>query len=232
MPDGSGQPSQNTAPLVAVVPPSPPASVAPPSAPPPAAPAKPMVAPAPAGPPAVTLRAGSEAALPRTLDKNYEFMDTSKPYVLNGRYEVAKDAEHVTLTVGPGVEIQGGHLFLANKGEVIINGTPEKPAVLIGVTLSQELTDYPMTAKWTLFDKCQLEKKIGWYAYYSSKWACDSCLLYKCTFPNLKGVDYGIKMTHCAFVKMNIPEIVHRQPREGAFDHMKRLRQDWNTITG
>jgi Lon protease (S16) C-terminal proteolytic domain len=173
-----------------------------------------------------------DVQLPRRIDRDFEFTNTSRPYVLNGNYEVIKEAQPLKITVGPGVEVRGGDIYLEDKGELILNGTPEKPVILREVTLSQQIAKHPTTAKWTLFDRCQFEKRGGWYSYYSAKWTCDSRLFYRCTFPYLKGTAFGFKMSHCAFVKMSLPEIVHRQPKEGPFDHMKYLRHDWNMITG
>ena len=101
-----------------------------------------------------------------------------------------------------------------------------------GVTRGGAYHSKPATLR-CAFDQCRFEKRGGWYAYYSTKWGCDSCLFYKCSFASLKGKDYGINLQHCAFVSMNFPELEHERPKDEdkkVFDHMKCLRSKWNTI--
>jgi hypothetical protein len=86
------------------------------------------------------------------------------------------------------------------------------------------------TASYVIFDHCTFSKIGGWFAYYSSKWEMDHCLLYRCNFPSFKAVDYGFKLTDCTFVGMKFPEIEHKNDQEKTFDYMDRLRKDWNTL--
>ncbi len=174
----------------------------------------------------------NESYLPLNIEKDYAFTDTSRPYVLNGTYAVKENIRHaIEIKVAPGVEIRGGDIYLNKDGEFAIEGTPEKPAVLRGVTIRQNLNPHGLKAKWAVFDRCQFEKRGAWFSYYSSKWVADSCLFYKSAFPSLKGTDFGIQFTHCAFVSMRFPEIAHRRLKDKPFDHMKLLRSKWNTIS-
>ncbi|MBI5397463.1 MAG: hypothetical protein HZA91_19365, partial [Verrucomicrobia bacterium] len=190
-----------------------------------------------AAPPPVTLPLAAQpmmrgGPLPRNIEADYAFTDASKPYTLLGTHAVKKEAGHIRITVAPGVEIRNGEIYLDREGELIVNGSQEKPAILHGVTISQNLNGYGVKAKWAIFDQCQFVKKGGWFAYFSSKWSCDSCLFHKSSFAKLKGLDFGIKLTRCAFVKMSFPEIEHTRPKDKPFDHMRLLRTDWNTISG
>ncbi len=183
-------------------------------------------------PPAVSppgMKTGMELPPPE-IEEDFAFTDTSKPYALKGTFVVKQGGGRKQITVGAGVEIRGGRIYLNKEGELIIAGTPQKPAVLRGVTIGQDLTNFGLKARWVIFDKCRFAKVGGWYSYNSTKWICDYCLFYKCAFTKLTGVDYGFKLTHCAFVSMKFPEIIHSRPKEGKFDHMKSLRKGWNTL--
>jgi hypothetical protein len=85
-----------------------------------------------------------------------------------------------------------------------------------------------MDAENAVFDNCHFNKGGVWYASYSSKWRFAECVLYRCSFARLSGVDYGFQFRHCALVATDLPEITHDH-NEG-FDHMTDLRGEWNTI--
>jgi hypothetical protein len=160
-------------------------------------------------------------------DGDYTFKPGPKPQKLQG---VAIHGEKpVAITVPAGVELRGGKIELGQHGRLVIKGTKDNPVVLRNVEISHDLGG-SVTAEHAVFDNCRFGKGGSWFDYFSSKWVMTDCLLFRCTFNQLTGVDYGFKLTRCALVGMDFPEIAHR--REGApdFDHMKLLRHEWNTI--
>jgi hypothetical protein len=160
-------------------------------------------------------------------DEDHTFEVTPKPFKLQG---VAIHGEKpVTITCPAGVEIRGGSIDLGQHGRLVIKGTKDKPAVLRNVTITQDLGG-SVTAEHAVFDNCRFGKGGSWFDYFSSKWVFNDCLLYRCTFNQLTGVDYGFKLRRCALVGMDVPEIAHRREGANDFDHAKLLGHEWNTI--
>ena len=160
-------------------------------------------------------------------DEDHTFEVTPKPFKLQG---VAIHGEKpVTITCPAGVEIRGGSIDLGQHGRLVIKGTKDKPAVLRNVTITQDLGG-SVTAEHAVFDNCRFGKGGSWFDYFSSKWVMTDCLLHRCTFNQLTGIDYGFKLTRCALVGMDVPEIAHRREGAADFDHMKLLRHEWNTM--
>jgi hypothetical protein len=168
------------------------------------------------------------------FDSDQVLSEVGKPYEIKDVFGPAQADKQFKIIVAPGVEIRGGKINLESpnaKGDAAITfaGSKSKPIILRHVEI-----DHPLQGRFkasnVIFDQCSFRKTGGWYAYYSSKWEMDQCLLYKCDFPNFKGVDYGFKFTNCTFVSMNLPEISHDKDNENDFDYMTRLRKDWNII--
>jgi len=171
----------------------------------------------------------------RDLDAGFEFTNTSAPYELRGTLAVpTKQDSHLLeaqiITVAAGVEIRGGTIDIGRRGQISIEGAAGKPAVLRSVTLAQNLNNHGFKARNAVFDRCKFAKTGGWFSYASSKWEFDSCLFYKCMFAGLRGVDFGLKFSHSAFVGMDFPELEHRREKGKSFDHMDHLRTTWNKI--
>ncbi|MCX6899094.1 MAG: SUMF1/EgtB/PvdO family nonheme iron enzyme [Verrucomicrobia bacterium] len=171
----------------------------------------------------------------RDLDAGFEFTNTSAPYELQGTLAVPtkKDShllEAQVITVAAGVEIRGGTIDIGRRGQISIEGAAGKPAVFRSVTFAQNLNGHGFKARNAVFDRCKFVKTGGWMSYASSKWELDSCLLYKCAFASLNGVNYGLKFSQSAFVGMNFPELEHRREKGKSFDHMDHLRTTWNKI--
>jgi len=182
----------------------------------------------------------------KKIEKEFAFRDATNPYRLDGKLEVLRKAATLkqraalppgsdlpqVITVGPGVEIRGGRIELHYNGSLIVEGTPDKPAILRNVVIGQDNNPVGLKAKHAVFDQCTFWKSGPWHSHYSSKWAFDSCLLDRCTFSSLDAVYYGIKLERCAFVSMAFPEIQHRRQKGHRFDHIESLRGEWNTISG
>lgn len=151
-----------------------------------------------------------------------------KPYLLAGPVGVVEGA-NVTLTIAAGTEIRGGAFFMGRSGHIVVNGTRDKPVVFRGVTFEHDLGG-SATATWAVFENCNFNKQCCWYEYHSSKWRFTDCVLFNCRFGGLTGVDYGVQIRRCALVSMDLPEIAHGADGGPGFDHMTRLRSEWNTI--
>ena len=157
------------------------------------------------------------------VERTLVLQDNAKPYVIADTLKVASNGGTQQIKVAPGVELRGGEIALGRTGELIIDGKPDKPVVLRNVTISQDLNNNGLRAKYAVFDQCKFKKTGPWFNYYSTKWATDNSLFYKCSFASLTGKDYGFKLTHCAFVQMRFPEIVHKRKKDEVFDHMASL---------
>ena len=149
-----------------------------------------------------------------------------KPFHINGKLSVTGD-KPVTLTFAAGYELRGGTLDLGRHGRVVIKGTADKRVIFRDVTVLQDL-GASLDADNGVFDHCHFNKGGVWYSYYSSKWRFSECLLYRCSFAKLSGIDYGFQVRHCALVATDLPEISHEHKQ--GFDHMKELRSEWNKI--
>ncbi len=152
--------------------------------------------------------------------------DGDKPSHIEGKLAVPGD-KHVNLTFAAGYELRGGTIDLGTRGHLIIKGTADKPVIFRDVTVFQDL-GASMDAEHAVLDNCHFNKGGVWYASYSSKWRFTECVLYRCSFARLSGVDYGFQIRHCALVATNLPEITH--DHKNGFDHMNDLRGEWNKI--
>jgi len=163
----------------------------------------------------------------QTVAKDTNFTpDADKPFHIEGKLTVTGD-KHVDLTFAAGYELRGGTIDLATRGHVIIKGTADKPVIFRDVTVFQDL-GASMDAENAIFDNCHFNKGGVWYSSYSSKWKFSECVLYRCSFARLSGVDYGFQIRRCALVATDLPEITH--DHKDGFDHMKDLRGEWNKI--
>jgi hypothetical protein len=172
----------------------------------------------------------------RRFESDQDLSQIDKPYEIKDVFRPADNTIRLKIRVGPGVEIRGGTIDLEGGGtgsghnaQLMLTGTNSKPIILRHVEIDQPLGS-AFNATHVIFDHCTFQKNGGWFAYYSSKWAMDQCLLYKCNFGSFSAVDYGFKLTNCTFVGMDFPEIEHRNDEEKSFDYMSRLRKTWNVI--
>lgn len=180
--------------------------------------------------------AGTRALDETPFTADQELSQVDKPYEIKDVYGPDKDSIRLKILVSPGVEIRGGKIALetgkssvSKPAQLFLNGTDSRPIVLRHVEIDQPLGGL-VTATRVIFDQCTFRKTGGWFAYYSSKWEMNGCLLYKCKFGSLSAVDYGFKLNNCTLVGMDLPEIVHRHDRDTTFDYMDRRRTDWNVI--
>lgn len=160
------------------------------------------------------------------LSQNKAFAAANKPWLLKGTISVEGD-KPVKLTFPAGFEVRGGTIDLGQRGQAIIKGTAEKPAVFRDVTFFQDL-GASLSAENAVFDHCKFNKGGAWFSYHSSKWQFADCVLFGCAFGRLTGVDYGFQIRHCALVSMDLPEVAHEH--KPGFDHMAQLRGEWNKI--
>jgi hypothetical protein len=143
---------------------------------------------------------------------------SSKPYRIEKTLKVKG-----VLTIDAGVELRGGSIDLGGKGHLKINGTPDKPVIFRNVVIVQDL-GASVYAQFSDFDQCVFRKGGAWFSHFSSKWQFSHCVLYKCKFPRLTGVDYGFEIVNCALVSMNFPDI-----DQGA-NTVSLLRANWNKL--
>ncbi len=173
---------------------------------------------------------GGEALAKETVDESWA-VDSDKPYALTGTAAVPAKGDRVDITMGPGAEIRGGKIYLAGKGHMTVRGTTQRPAILRDVTIAMDLGG-SFDAEYAVLDGCTFKKEGPWYNQYSSKWTFKSCTLSKCKFPRLTGVDYGFRIESCRMIGMTFPEVIYKRDPTKEYNHLARLRRDWNRIAG
>jgi hypothetical protein len=139
-----------------------------------------------------------------------------------------------TVRVDPGFRLEGGALMVS-AGTLELNGTPDQPIVLRGVTLTCE---YTATVKATnvVFDNCRLVKGGGyhWNAGYSAKWVLEDCLLRDTSFDRWRLITTGLKLRRCALVGCTIPPrpLIDLKENKAPVDAAKLVRHEWSEVAG
>lgn len=185
---------------------------------------------APAGPQQPKAARG-KPPVKKVITESLAFDATDKPYLLQGRLEIAEKSKGVEITVGPGAEIRGGQIYLSTSGRMTVRGSAERPAVLRNVELSMD-NGGSFDAEYAILDECTFTRGGIWWSYHSTKWTFRNCVMYKSRFASLEGVSYGFRMESCRFVGMTFPEAEHRRDPGKVFKHVDHLRRDWNRIRG
>lgn len=120
-----------------------------------------------------------------------------------------------------------GSTLHSEEGAIKLEGQPTRPVIFRGVHVALDLGG-GLEAKHAVFEDCTFSKTGGWFAYYSSYWTFDDCLLVQSNFSGLTGVDYGIQIRGCALLECKFPSryLCGEPPGDSAAAY----RDGWNAV--
>jgi hypothetical protein len=130
------------------------------------------------------------------------------------------------VTVEPDFRLEGGTLLLSS-GILDFQGSPDRPCVLINVSLLCE-DNGTVKASNTIFENCKLAKAGGhyWFGGYNSKWEFDHCILHQSNYRDFGRMDYGVKWTGCSVLGCKFP------PRHWGYRNQEDPTDDGAALAG
>lgn len=173
------------------------------------------------------------------LNGDVEWKAAGGPYSLPGVLQIGNsNRNHSGPWASGKVKVEAGYLLnggtlRVSGGSIEFNGTEEKPVVLREVHLECEFTG-TITAHYTIFDRCTFQKAGGWHwnEGYSSKWDFDHCVLNGSSFLGLSRMDYGLKLSGCAFLDCQFPprRWHYSKADQNTDDGAKLTQSEWSRI--
>jgi hypothetical protein len=154
------------------------------------------------------------------------------PYTIDGTLAAAPGVKKFTVSVGPGVQVNGGAIRCGGGQRMSIAGTADAPAIFRQVTFEQSDRGY-FKAQYAIFYDCKFRKVGAWYDFAgnSTKWEFEKCLIRGAdSFARLTHVDYGVKFDNCTFQNFSFDDMSRPGKSDEPADYMKVFRKGWRTI--